>query len=99
MYKFNSIWDHHPKENADDICIVDSIRNEEQQLDPFYENLRETDIKNGFLLCYHYRIISRENSMNKLQNNFWYIKHGYTIDDLMSCDYPEILDETLKHKS
>ena len=97
--KFNSIWDHHPKENADDICIVDSIRNEEQQLDPFYENLRETDIKNGFLLCYHYRIISRENSMNKLQHNFWYIKHGYTIDDLMSCDYPEILDETLKHKS
>lgn len=36
--------------------------------------------------------------MNKLKNNFWYIKHGYTIDDLMSCDYPEILDETLKHK-
>ena len=26
------------------------------------------------------------------------LENGYTIDDLMSCDYPEIIDETLKNK-
>ncbi len=64
----------------------------------FYSNLREEDIKNGYLLCYHYRIISKENSINKLKTNSWYIQNGYTIDDLMTCDYPEIIDETLKYK-
>jgi len=61
--------------------------------------LRENDIENGILLCYHYRIISKENCINKLQNNLWYIQDGYTIDDLLSCDYPEIIDETLKYKT
>ena len=61
--------------------------------------MRENDIENGILLCYHYRIISEENSINKLKTNSWYIQNGYTIDDLMSCDYPEIIDETLKYKT
>ena len=97
--KFNSICDHHPKEKSGDILIVNSISKEKQQLTPFHKNLRENDIENGILLCYHYRIISKENSINKLKNNLWYIKNGYTIDDLMSCDYPEIIDETLKNKT
>ena len=97
--KFNSIWDHHPKEKSGHIFIVDSISKEKQQLTPFYKNLRENDIENGILLCYHYRIISKVNCINKLKNNLWYIQFGYTIDDLMSCDYPEIIDETLKNKT
>jgi hypothetical protein len=97
--KFNSIWDHHPKEKSTNVLIVDSISKEKQQLTPFYKNLRENKIENGILLCYHYRIISKENSINKLKNNLWYIQNGYTIDDLMSSDYPEIIDETLKNKT
>ena len=97
--KFNSIWDHHPKEKSGHIFIVDSISKEKQQLTPFYKNLRENDIENGILLCYHYRIISKENSIDKLKNNLWYKQNGYTIDDLMSSDYPEIIDETLKNKT
>ena len=97
--KFNSIRDHLPNEKSGHIFIVDSISKEKQQLTPFYKNLRENDIENGILLCYHYRIISKENSINKLKNNLWYIQNGYTIDDLMSCDYPEIIDETLKNKT
>ena len=96
--KFNSIWDHHPKENIDNIITVDGVRKKKQHLNTFYKNLRENDIENGILLCYHYRIISKENCINKLKNNLWYIQNGYTIDDLMSCDYPEIIDETLKYK-
>ena len=96
--KFNSIFDHHPKEKSGPIFIVDSISKKKQQLNGFYKNLRENDIENGILLCYHYRIISKENSINKLKNNLWYIQDGYTINDLMSSDYPEIIDETLKYK-
>lgn len=96
--KFNSIGVHHPKEETGNIFIADSISKEKQQLTPFYKNLRENDIDNGILLCYHYRIISKEHSINKLKNNLWYKQNGYTIDDIMSCDYPEIIDETLKYK-
>ena len=92
-------WRPLPKGKLSHILIVDSINKEKQQLSISYENLREKDIKNGYLLCYHYRIISKENSINKLKNNLWYIQNGYTINDLMSCDYPEIIDETLKYKT
>lgn len=96
---FEKISDHHPitkkPANKD---VVDSIECKSSALDPWYDNLRESDIASGYLLCYHYRIISRENSLNKLQTNYWYIEHGYTIDDLMSCDYNEVIDLTFAEK-
>ena len=92
---FNDIFDHHPlNQNINNIKIVDSIQNNNSILSPFYSNLREIDIKEGYLLCYHYRIISIENCLNKIKNNIWYKK--YTLDDLLSNDYPEVIDETLK---
>jgi len=95
---FENIFMHHPiNPNCSDIKIVESITKSEQQLDPFYKNLREKDIKEGYLLCYHYRIISIENCLNKIKNNLLY-KH-YKLEDLLSNDYSEIIDETLKHKS
>ena len=72
------------------------FKNTKQQLDPFYKNLREIDIKEGYLLCYHYRIVSIENCLNKIKNNLFYKK--YKLKDLLSNDYPEIIDETLKYK-
>ena len=63
-----------------------------------YNELRENDIENGVLLCYHYRIISIENSKNKLKENTWYVQDGYTIDELMSSDHPEIIDNTFQRK-
>ena len=97
--KFNFIGDHNPKDNIVDVVIVDSINKKKQKLGSRYPNLRENDIENGILLCYHYRIISKENCVNKLKNNLWYIENGYTLEDLMSSDYPEIVDETLKYKT
>jgi len=92
---FENISPHHPTNpNYNDIKIVESIKNTEQRLDPFYKNLRETCISEGYLLCYHYRIVSIENCLNKIKNNLWYKK--YILEDLMSNDYPEIIDETLK---
>jgi uncharacterized pyridoxamine 5'-phosphate oxidase family protein len=95
---FDNIFDHHPKNpNCNNIKIVESIKNTTQPLNPFYNNLRENDIEEGYLLCYHYRIISIENCLNKIKNNLWYKK--YTLEDLLSNDYAEIIDETLKKKS
>lgn len=61
-------------------------------------NLREENIKTGYLLCYHYRIISKENTLNKHRNNFWYNKDQFDVDKIMKAYLPEVKDETLKIK-
>ena len=82
---------HNPK-------IINSINLHQEKLNPFYTNLREKDIKNGILLCYHYRIISVENSINKIKTNYWYKKNNYTVNDLMDSDNAEMIDNTIKDK-
>jgi len=102
---FNDIVDHFPlnpinnsiNNPINDLIIVDSINNNNIDLYSHYSNLRETDILNGFLLCYHYRIISVENCLNKIKTNTWY--KNYTLKDLLSSDYPEIIDKTMENKT
>jgi hypothetical protein len=100
---FNAIDIHHPcNETHNDnshAIIVCGIRNHKKRLTPFYQQLREKEIRDGYLLCYHYRIISVENCINKLKTNTRYIKMKYTLNDLLTFDHPEIKDETLKNKS
>jgi len=94
---FNDIFMHHPLEpNCSNTIIVESIQNTRQILDPFYRNLREKDITEGYLLCYHYRIVSVENCLNKIKQSCIYT--NYKLEDLLSNDYPEIIDETMKMK-
>ena len=38
-----------------------------------------------------------ENCLSKIKNNVFYTK--YKLENLLSTDYPEIIDETLKNKS
>jgi hypothetical protein len=94
---FEDIKDHHPiKPNISNLLVVESIHNKPYILDPYYYNLRETDINTGFLLCYHYRIISVENCLLKIKNNIWYKK--YTLNDLLSNDYAEVIDYHMLNK-
>ena len=94
---FDDICVHHPiKQISSDIIVVDSIKNKEEELNVFYKNLREINIQNGYLLCYHYRIVSIENCLNKIKNNIWY--KNYKLSDLLSSDHPEIIDNTLNFK-
>ena len=94
---FDNIKDHCPFEPLEkNIQIVDGIYNNEAK-NSMCTNLREKDIANGFLLCYHYRIISVEQCIKKINDNIWY--KNYTLQDLMSTDCPEVIDETLKNKS
>lgn len=97
---FQIITEHHPDEpTIKNPVVVESIRGEQQPLDPFFPKLREGDIRTGHLLCYHYRISSIENSRNKLTNNSFYKARGYTLDDLMASDHAEVIDTTLQQKS
>ena len=65
--KFDLLSLHSPKHLNSQIKIVNSINKSPELLGSKYDNLREIDIKNGYMLCYHYRIISKENSINKLK--------------------------------
>jgi hypothetical protein len=92
---FNDIYMHHPLlPTASTVKIVESIRNTNSDLSCYYNNLREADIRDGYLLCYHYRIVSVAHCIEKIKTNLHYKK--YTLNDLLSMDYPEIVDETLK---
>ena len=93
--KYNHIEVHHPITPIGKCIVVNSINKQIEKITPFYMNLREKDITSGFLLCYHYRIISEENSKNKLKKAQYL---HYTVNDLMKSDYSEIIDETLKNK-
>ncbi|MEO9892505.1 glycosyltransferase family 2 protein [Aurantibacter sp.] len=92
---FHDISDHHPIGEGE---VVDSINGSDSSLSPFYCGLTEKKISSASLLCFHYRIISKENNLRKLSENYWYIKHGYTEKDLASSDYAEIFDNTVSVK-
>lgn len=104
--KFKSISDHVPipydYKNINCTYSVPSNKNcldkKLNKIRSNFKNLRESHIKNGNLLCYHYRIISEQNCLDKIKNNFWYIENKYNLKNLLSNDYPEIKDETLKYK-
>ena len=96
---FNDLDDHLPLEaNIKSPLYVDSINIEPSDSTPFYQSLREKDIKNGHLLCYHYRIVSEENNLEKLKNNIWYIENEYTLSDLNNSDHAEVRDHTMANK-
>jgi hypothetical protein len=104
--KFNGIHDkknpsdHHPVFPLDNVKIVDGVYCKKIQnlYDNRYTLLSENDIKNGYLFCYHYRIISEEHAMFKLKNNDWYIENGYTLKDLDNNKSMDVIDLTLKNK-
>jgi len=64
----------------------------------YHPKLREKDIKDSYLICHHYRIISKENSINKVRHNKWYNRQKFDVDKIMKAYLPEVKDETLKIK-
>jgi len=71
------------------------------KVDVFYKNLREKDIKNAYLLCHHYRIVSVEQCINKLKFNKYYNGHTntFTLEELLAYVYLEKKDDTLRIKT
>lgn len=94
---FGDIGIHHPVNPFLECQIVDGVHKNKQLLDAFYKNLREPDIETGYFLCYHYRIKSIENCLQKIKTDYYY--RNFSLDDLLSTDYPEIIDLTLRNKA
>ena len=96
--KFLSLWDHYPYDEVNEYCkIINSIDLKTEKLENIdYDNFKKEEIKNGYLLCYHYRLISQENCLNKIKNNIWY--KNFSLNDIMNTDYPELNDFTIKDK-
>jgi len=57
---------HYPAGPCRGVRTVDGIRIRPAGLDAFHPRLREADISSGHLLCYHYRIISRQSCLRKI---------------------------------
>ena len=97
--KFKFLNLHNPeRQTTNNIIVVDGVKKNIIKLDPFYPNLREIDIKNGFLLCYHYRFSSLDHCRRKIDHYKTLQNINFTYHDLISNDYPEIVDETLRNK-
>jgi hypothetical protein len=82
---------------------VDSINRTMTVLDSNYRKLREHHIKNGYILCYHYRIISMESLKRKhfiFDNKKFCGGGGYKLkpERMMRSDHNEVLDNTLANK-
>jgi len=98
--KFRQLQLHHPiiPTNEHFIC-VDSVYNKSAKLDSFYNNLRENDIKQAFMICYHYRIFSNESTHRKCINNKLINYKPEFIKHLLDCDYSDMEEHHMKHKS
>ncbi|MEM8863535.1 MAG: hypothetical protein AAGD96_34950, partial [Chloroflexota bacterium] len=95
---------HHPIVfDEADFDVVDSIQNEPAAHDLYHPNLRNVDIENGYLLCYHYRVVSTESAARKIESHTKLRGEGgyaaYSPEVIMAHDYAEIVDETLKLKT
>tara|TARA_B100000579_G_scaffold429109_1_gene440342 strand:- start:41 stop:853 length:813 start_codon:yes stop_codon:yes gene_type:complete len=96
---FSDISDHMPlKATIESPLYIESVNRKSSDSTMFYQRLREKDIKSGYLLCYHYRIISEENNLEKLINNIWYEGNKYILSDLKNSDYAEVRDLTMAYK-
>ena len=88
---------HHPGKPGGPVVCVDGVYGRLAAIDPFYQNLREADIAKASLLCYHYRIISRESCLRKIATSSLQ-DYKTDIDNLMACDFPELVDTTMQEK-
>lgn len=97
---FYRCWHHGPeKDDVKNVRIVDAVYNRAVKLDPFYQKLREKDISQAFLLCFHCRTVSRQQCADKLDDTHLKRYQYIDINDLILFDFPEKIDNTLSLKS
>jgi hypothetical protein len=99
--KFKNCGVHNPYAPYDKKTIkhVDSVYNKYFDASPssslHYMNFNETAIENATLLCYHYRLVSEEHIMNKLEGSIY----NFNIDKMLQYDYPELIDLRMREKA
>ncbi len=97
---FNNIDMHVPIEPINNkIFFIESVQLKKCDNTLRYYKLREENIPSAYLLCFHYRVISVENCINKVKNSQIYQKRGIKVEHILLNDYPEIFDDTMKNKA
>ena len=81
------------------INCVDSINNTPATISPFYSKLREDDIKDAFMVCYHYRVFSKQSIERKCLNNKLENYQPRFMQHLLDSDHADIVEEFMKRKS
>lgn len=91
--------DHAPDTTSiqNPICI-NSVNGSRENYEWIFKNLREADIENAVLLCFHYRVISKESCQRKTANNGF---NGYQCEWelIMESDHPDKVENHLRQKS
>jgi hypothetical protein len=98
--KFAQLNLHHPVGNIETNTVcVDSVHNKLAIIDPFFNNLRESDIQSAHMVCYHYRIFSKQSVNRKCINNKLVNYQPKFVQHLLDSDHADIEDDYMKRKS
>ena len=103
--KFQSIATHCPQHPIKKINIVDGVDNtfnyaNVDETEIWYYNLREECINRAYLVCNHYRIISKNQIQQRIEQSRFPNDQVFNIADLLnSYDKSEIEDTFLKEKA
>lgn len=90
---------HHPEAYKEETVIIDSVYHNASTISPLYKGLRESAIAHARMLCFHYRIFSKEECLKKFQDNKL---DGYKtggFNDLWLTDYAEKEELSMRVKS
>jgi hypothetical protein len=87
--------DASPKINP--LC-VNSVNGRREIHSTFFQSLREYNIREAALLCFHYRIISKESCLRKTENN-GFEAYNNNWQSLMNSDHPDMIENHLREKS
>ena len=96
---FVSLGLHNPENPCLPVICIESIHNKPTNIGAFRSNFREKNIANATLLCYHYRIFSKESAQRKLLNNKLDGYKPNNLCKLLQSDHSDKEDMFMRNKS
>lgn len=94
-----SIDIHCPKMLSPKHVAINSVYHNVINIQPFYDHLHEKEISHARMLCFHYRIFSKQACLEKFKNNKLDGYKSAGFDDLWITDYPEKEEYAMREKS
>lgn len=96
---FRRINIHHPDTFVASPIAVESVSNGPFCVQPFFKNLHEKEIAMASVLCFHYRIMSKQASAAKFRKNKLPGYRNSQYDNLMITNYCDKEERFMREKS
>jgi len=90
---------HHPAVYNKNLMVINSVYHTVVPVTPLYKGLHETGISHARMLCFHYRIFSKEECLKKFQDNKLDGYKTASFRDLWITDHAEKEETFMKEKS